>query len=190
MNILVLNGSPKKNGTVAQILKQVTASIDMKHNVEWIDIYDLTMKPCVACLKCRKTGTCAFPEDDAHRTGEKIKNAGGIVIGTPTYWGNMSSQLKVLFERIVPVIMKERDKGFPMKLQKGKPALIVTACTTPWPLNWIFPESRGAVQSVREILNYGGYKIKGSIVKSGSKKNPELSKRILRKTKRANQWFR
>ncbi len=190
MNILVLNGSPKKKGIVSEILNHIQKSMDPKHNIERIEIYDSVMKPCIACMKCRSTGTCLFPEDDAHKIGNKLKNADGIVIGTPTYWGNMSSQLKVLFERIVPLIMKEQDRGFPLKLQKGKPAVIVTSCTTPWPLNWILPESRGAVQSVSEVLNYGGYKIKGIIVKSGSKKNPELSDRIIRKAQQANQWFK
>ncbi len=190
MNILVLNGSPKKNGIVSGMLKHIQKSIEPQVNAERIDIYDLIMKPCIACMKCRITGSCALPEDDAHRIGQKLKHADGIVIGTPTYWGNMSSQLKVLFERNVPVIMKEQDRGFPIKLQKGKPAVIVTSCTTPWPLNWILPESRGAVQSVKEVLNYGGYRIKGIVVKSGSKKNPELTARILRKARKANQWFK
>ena len=189
MNILVLNGSPKNNGIVYGILNQIQISVNTNDDVERVDIYDLIMKPCIACMKCCITVTCALPEDDAHRIGQKLKHADGIVIGTPTYWGNMSSQLKVLFERNVPVIMKEQDRGFPIKLQKGKPALIVTSCTTPWPLNWILPESRGAVQSVKEVLNYGGYKIKGIIVKSGSKNNPELTARILRKAQKANQWF-
>ena len=49
MNLLVLNGSPHKKGTVATLLKAVAEGSSDRHKVEWIDVYDLKMKPCVAC---------------------------------------------------------------------------------------------------------------------------------------------
>jgi multimeric flavodoxin WrbA len=51
MNILVLNGSPRRKGTVAKLLKGMANGIDEKHKVEWIDVYELKMQPCIACMK-------------------------------------------------------------------------------------------------------------------------------------------
>jgi multimeric flavodoxin WrbA len=48
MSLLVLNGSPRKKGTVASLPRTVTEGASDKHKVEWIDVYDLKMKPCVA----------------------------------------------------------------------------------------------------------------------------------------------
>ena len=149
MKLLVLNGSPRKRGTVATLLRAVADGARQRHEVEWIDVYDLTMKPCRACMKCRPDGECCFPEDDAHLVGRKIRESGGLIVGTPTYWGGMSSQLKVLFDRIVPVLMGERPSGIPIPRHKGKPAIIATACTTPWPLSLIPSQGRGAIRAVK-----------------------------------------
>ena len=134
-------------------------------------------------MKCRPDSECIQPEDDAHIIGRKIKIADGLIVGTPTHWGNMSAQLKLLFDRNVPVFMGEKANGFPIPRQKGKPAVIVTACTTPWPFNFIAAESRGAIRAVRQVLHYGGYKIIGNVVKPGTKKKPEIQQKILDKAR-------
>jgi putative NADPH-quinone reductase len=184
MKILVLNGSPRKGGTVASLLNAVMQSLSAKHEVEWIDVCKLDMKFCTACMVCRKKELCILPEDDAHIVGKKIQDADALVIGTPTHWGNMCAPLKLLFDRNVPVFMGESPSGMPVPRQKGKRAVIVTACTTPWPFNFILSESRGAIRAVREVLHYGGYKIVGTITKPGTKKSKEISSSILAKARR------
>jgi len=72
--------------------------------------------------------------------------------------------------------------GFKNYMER-KPAVIVTACTTPWPFNFIAAESRGAVKAVREVLHYGGYKILGKIVKPGTKNKPQISQKLQNKAK-------
>ncbi|MBA7537689.1 Iron-sulfur flavoprotein [subsurface metagenome] len=177
--ILVLNGSPRKKGTIATLLKAVSEGARENNEIEWIDVYNLKMRPCIACMKCRPDGECVLPKDDAPVIGKKIKEADGLIVGTPTHWGNMSTQLKMLFDRNVPIFMGEKPNGMPIPRQKGKPAVIVTACTTQWPFNVIFAESRGAVHAVREVLHYGGYKIVGKIVKPGTRKNPQIPQKLL-----------
>ena len=187
MKVLVLNGSPRKSGTVASLLKALTESLSSGHDVEWIDVCKLDMKYCTACMACREKETCILTEDDAHAVGKKIQDADALVIGTPTHWGNMCSPLKLLFDRNVPVFMGESSKGIPVPKQKGKRAVIVTACTTPWPFKFILPESRGAIRAVKEVLHYGGYKIVGTIAKPGTKKSTEISSSLLAKAKRLGE---
>ncbi len=133
---------------------------------------------------CREKGVCILPEDDAHRVGKKIQDADALVIGTPTHWGNMSAPLKLLFDRNVPVFMGESPKGMPEPRQAGKRAVIVTACTTPWPFNFILAESRGAIRAVKEVLHYGGYTLLGTVTKPGTKKSKEISSSLKAKAKR------
>lgn len=183
MKVLVLNGSPRKKGTVATLLRAVADGAAEKHEVEWIDLYGLDMKPCIACMKCRPDNVCILPWDGAHEIGEKIMEAGALIVGTPTHWGNMSAQLKTLFDRNVPVFMGEKPNGMPVPRQKGKSAIIVTACSAPWPFNFIAAESRGAIRAIREVLHYGGYRILGTVVKPGSKSRPDISEKLLSKAK-------
>ncbi|MBT4641882.1 MAG: flavodoxin family protein [Deltaproteobacteria bacterium] len=189
MRILILNGSPRKKGTVATLLKSMSVALAKKHEVEWINVYDLKIKPCIACMRCRPDGECYLPEDDAHIVGRRIGEADGLIVGTPTHWGNMSSQLKLLFDRNVPVFMGEKPNGLPIPCQKGKKAVIVTACTTPWPFNVIAAESRGAIRAVCEVLHYGGYKTIGKIVCPGTKKKPNVSQKLLNKAERIGLRF-
>ena len=118
--VLVLNGSPRKGGTIFSLLEDITKGVkEEDNNVEWLNIYDLQMKPCIGCMKCRPDSECILPDDDAHTVGKKIKEVEALVVGSPTYWGNMSSQLKVLFERNVPVLMEEKPGGMPIAKQNG-----------------------------------------------------------------------
>ncbi|HPJ34028.1 MAG TPA: flavodoxin family protein [Spirochaetota bacterium] len=187
MKIVIINGSPRNNGTVSTLLKTIRRKISSEIETEFINLYDHSMKPCIACMKCRETGRCVLPEDHAHKTGERIRDADALIVGTPVHWGNMSAQLKILFDRNVPVLMGENRYGFPVPNQKGKPAVIVTACSTPWPFNFIAAESRGALNAVREVMHYSGYRIKGVIVKPGTRKNPEINRRLLKKAERTGR---
>ena len=179
MHVLILNGGPRKKGTVATLLETAAEGIPADRDTEWIDVYDLTVAPCIGCMKCRPDGTCVLPEDDGHRVGRMIREADALAVGTPTHWGNMSAPLKCLFDRNVPVFMGESPKGMPVPRQKGKPAVIATACTAPWPFNVISPESRGAIRAVRSVLGAGGYKIVAKLVKPGTKKDPAIPEKLL-----------
>ena len=183
MKILVLNGSPRQGGTVASLLMAMAEPLTEGHEVEWVDVCNLSMRYCTACMACREKGACILPEDDAHAVGEKIREADALIIGTPVHWGNMSAPLKLLFDRNVPVFMGESPGGLPVPRQKGKRAAIATACTTPWPFNVIFPESRGALRAVKEVLHYGGYHVVGTVTKAGTKKSGAIPSALTAKAR-------
>ena len=124
-----------------------------------------------------------MPEDDAQRTLAKIVAADALVIGSPCYWGNMSGQLKVLFDRLVYGLMGESAKGFPLPLHKGKKAVIVTTGSTPWPFNIWFNQTRGTVRALREIMKWSGFSIQGILQKGGTKQHHELSEKEVGKCK-------
>jgi len=198
MHILVLNGSPRRKGTVARLMAEVVNQTPENPStgsgaalkVTWIDAYNLKIQPCVGCMKCRPDGACVMREDDGHRVASLLAEADALVVGTPTYWGNMSGPLKVLFDRMVPALMGETDRGLPRPLHKGKPAVIVTACTTPWPFNFIAAESRGALRAVGEVLHYAGFKTVGKVVKPGSKSKPQPDERLFVKARRLGNKMR
>jgi len=187
MKLLVLNGSPRKKGTVATLLRAVAQGASERHEVEWIDVYDLSIRPCLGCMRCRPDGQCCMSEDDAHVVGREIRAADGLIIGTPTYWGNMSSPLKTLLDRVVPALIGEKPNGIPLPRHKGKPAVIAAACTTPWPFNSLFAESGGAVRAVKHVLDWAGYRVKDVLVQPGTKKLDSVSTRLIERAKRAGR---
>ena len=162
MNILVLNGSPRKNGNVSTALKKEAERFSKKNEgctITWEDVSSLNFDFCKGCMACRSKEKCVLKDDDAHRIAEEIKNCDMIIAGTPVYWGNMNGKLKSLFDRLVGVMMGESKSGIPKPLHKGKKAVIVTSCTTPFPFNYICGQSTGAVNALREILKTSGFKI-------------------------------
>jgi hypothetical protein len=73
----------------------------------------------------------------------------------------------------------------PEPRQKGKRAVIVTACTTPWPFNVILPESRGAIRAVKEVLHHSGYKLVDTITRPGNDKSKQISSSLMEKAGQA-----
>ena len=160
MNILVLNGSPRKNGNVAKMLRKEAEKYSASDNqIIWHDVYDLNFNFCKGCMACRSKGNCILREDDAHKIAQEIKNCSLLIVGTPVYWGNMNGKLKSLFDRIVYVMMGESKFGIPLPLNKKKKAIIVTSCTTPFPFNYLCRQSTGATKALKEILKSSGFKV-------------------------------
>ena len=183
MKVLVLNGSPRKNGTIENILKKLTENIPC----DFIDVRELNFEACIGCMFCRKSGKCILQKDDAHVIAEKIKAADVVVIGSPCYWANMSGKLKMLFDRIVYAMMSESKSGIPVPLNKGKKCIIATACTTPYPFNLLARQSSGTLRVIKEITKYSGFSCIGVIQKGGTKKSRELTKSEIARCNRLNR---
>jgi multimeric flavodoxin WrbA len=117
--------------------------------------------------------------------GKKIKEASNLVVGTPTYWGNMSGPLKILFDRNVPVFEYiDPRKGFPKPRQKGKKAVIVTVSSSPWPYNLLRYQSRGAIRAVATVLRSGGYRLIGIMNLANTRKRSLPPERMLRRARK------
>ncbi|MCQ2217664.1 MAG: flavodoxin family protein [Paludibacteraceae bacterium] len=187
MKVVILNASPRKKGLVSQMLEIIQENLAENCEVETIHVNDLSVRPCIGCMKCRSSFQCCLPEDDAQRTLQKIKESDALIIGSPCYWGNINGYLKVLFDRMVYGMMDENKMGIPIPLHKGKRAIIVTTCTTIFPFNILFKQTRGVVNALREILKWSGFKIIGTIEKGGTKKHHELSEREKNKCKKLAQ---
>ncbi|MGL5354297.1 MAG: flavodoxin family protein [Clostridium sp.] len=100
MKIVIINGSPRKNGATGKILMEMYDNLCKNPNtsVELIHLCNLNMKFCTGCSSCFSSGTC-YINDDLEILSEKIRNANGIILGSPTYASNISSQLKLLIDR-------------------------------------------------------------------------------------------
>lgn len=97
--IILLNGSPRKYGATATILQYISEQLKRKGlETSIVHVSDLNLQYCIGCCKCYETGKCIYI-DDIENLSKKIKNAEGIIIGTPTYVSNISGQLKTIIDR-------------------------------------------------------------------------------------------
>ncbi len=103
MKVLLVNGSPRERGNTARALKEVADALKaegIESEIAWIGVKPV--RGCVACGQCKQKslGRCAFDDDVANRIAEKLPEADGIVLGSPTYYGQPSGALLAIWQRI------------------------------------------------------------------------------------------
>lgn len=163
MNIVTIYSSPRKKSISSLLLSELENNISPEHTIDSFHINKLKIKPCTSCLKCRPNKECTLPNDDAHLVARKIRQSDIIIIGTPTYWGNMPGTLKILFDRCVTVFESAEAKAVlkpPAPQLKGKKAIIITSSGSPFPYNQLSSQSGGTIRALKTILHAGGVKIK------------------------------
>ncbi len=100
MKVLLINGSPKKNGNTAFALKKAEeAFIEQGVEVETINVGQLAIRGCAACMYCKKNGKCVF-DDIVNEVAPKFKEADGIVIGSPVYYASANATLVAFMQRL------------------------------------------------------------------------------------------
>lgn len=107
MNVLAINGSPRKKWNTATILtKALEGAAAQGASVELIHLYDLTYKGCTSCFACkmiggRSEGRCAM-QDELQPVLKKIETEVDVLLlGSPIYFGQMSGEMRSFFERLL-----------------------------------------------------------------------------------------
>lgn len=102
MKVVAFNGSPRVNGNTAQSLKLVLAELETEGiETELVQLGGRKVFGCLACGKCRelKNNRCVRKDDEMNSFIEKMEEADGIIIGSPTYFSNVSTEVKALIDR-------------------------------------------------------------------------------------------
>jgi multimeric flavodoxin WrbA len=112
MKVIAFNGSARKEGNTAYLLKTVLDEIQ-KEGID-TEIYNLAGKPiqgCIACYKCfsNKDKRCAVDKDIINECISKMLSSEGILLGSPTYFSNVSASMKALIERCGMVARANED---------------------------------------------------------------------------------
>jgi multimeric flavodoxin WrbA len=102
MKVTAFNGSPRLNGNTYQGLQIVLAELE-KEGIE-TEIVQLGGRKVFGCLACGKCGQnndnrCARKDDEMNSFIQKIEESNGIIIGSPTYFSNVSTEVKALIDR-------------------------------------------------------------------------------------------
>jgi multimeric flavodoxin WrbA len=102
MKVIAFNGSARKEGNTAVLLNLVLDELKAE-GIE-TEIYALAGKPiqgCIACMKCfeKKNQRCNVDKDIVNECIQKMIEADGILLGSPTYFADVSAGMKALIER-------------------------------------------------------------------------------------------
>ena len=101
MKVLLVNGSPRKNGNTAYATKTIVEGIEKNssNTIEVINVVDFKVSGCIACDGCKHNrGNCVIP-DDTKNVIDKFLDADAVIFATPVYWWGMSSQLKAVVDK-------------------------------------------------------------------------------------------
>ncbi len=101
MKVLVLLGSPRKNGNSALLAERIIKGAEAQGaKVKTVFLHGLDIRPCTSCYKCQKPGSqgCSI-KDDMQKLYPALIEADAWVIATPIYWFTMSAQTKLWMDR-------------------------------------------------------------------------------------------
>lgn len=106
MNVLAINGSPRKNWNTATLLNEaLEGAASQGATTELVHLYDLKYKGCVSCFACKLNngasyGSCAY-QDDLTPIFEKLEYVDAVILGSPIYLGNSTGEMRSFLERLV-----------------------------------------------------------------------------------------
>jgi multimeric flavodoxin WrbA len=102
MKVVAFNGSPKKEGNTYHAIKLVTDELEKEGmETEIIHVGDKTIKGCMGCGYCsrEKNEECVIKEDEVNGWIQKMKEADGILLGSPVHYAAMGGTMKAFLDR-------------------------------------------------------------------------------------------
>jgi len=102
MKVVAFNGSARRQGNTAILIKHLFAELEKEGiETELIELAGEKIQGCIACYKCfeNKDRHCAIKDDIVNDCIDKMADANGIILGSPTYFADISAGMKALIER-------------------------------------------------------------------------------------------
>ncbi|MBU1243757.1 flavodoxin family protein [Myxococcota bacterium] len=102
MQVLMINGSPKRHGNTARLLAEVAVPLQAAGiTTELVQLADTPIQGCHGCGACGKSknNLCAITSDALNTLLPKLFSADGIVLGSPVYFADVSSEMLALIHR-------------------------------------------------------------------------------------------
>ncbi len=106
LKVIAINGSPRKGGNTAILLRYVLRELEMEGiETELVELSGMRIHGCLSCRKCtaRRDGLCAQSYDMGNVLIEKMALANGILFGSPTYVSDVTPEIKALMDRACTV---------------------------------------------------------------------------------------
>ena len=100
MKVLIINGSPRKNGNTSIALAQMEAVFAEEGiEVTSVQVGHEVVRGCVACNGCAKLGRCVY-DDCVNQLAPLVEEADGLVVASPVYYGSANATLVAVLDRL------------------------------------------------------------------------------------------
>ncbi len=120
MKVLLINGSPRKEGNTHLALTEIAGTLNRCGvETDMVSIGTQPVRGCIACGKCRTLGRCVFRDALYDTVCERLKEADGLIVGSPVYFAGPNGSLCALLDRVFYSCAA---------LLKHKPAAAVAVC--------------------------------------------------------------
>jgi len=118
MKVVAFNGSPRKNGNTSLLIKHAFSTLEESGiECELIQIGGEIIRGCTACSKCKenKDQRCVIEDDIVNQCIQKMIDADGIIIASPTYFADVTPETKALIDR-AGYVARANDSMLKMKI--------------------------------------------------------------------------
>ncbi len=128
MNILTINGSRRKQGNTSILLQTISRAAEQHGaSTDTVFLGDYRLEACTGCEGCRASWDCVIRDDFSHLVA-KLDSADGIVLGSPTYWYSVTSDMKRFIDRSYSLIQfAESRRQWTGKYQSSGKACVTAA---------------------------------------------------------------
>jgi len=111
MKVLLINGSPHKNGTTYAALSEVIKTLEKEGvECELVQVGHLTARGCIGCGACGKLGRC-IEDDIVNSLAKKFEEADGLIVGSPVHYAAPAGTLLCVLDRLFySTHFEKRDK--------------------------------------------------------------------------------
>ncbi|MCP4715420.1 MAG: flavodoxin family protein, partial [Deltaproteobacteria bacterium] len=102
MKVIAFNGSARKDGNTANLIQHVFTGLEKEGiETELVQLAGEVVRGCTACGKCfeNKDRHCVLNNDIVNECIDKMLAADGIILGSPTYFSNVTAEMKALIDR-------------------------------------------------------------------------------------------
>ena len=98
--VLLISGSPRPDGNTALVMEKCAIKIrELGLTTEIVSLAGKKIEACIACRKCVGNGACVL-DDELNSIAEKVRKAGGFIVGAPVYFGTARGDVMNLLQRI------------------------------------------------------------------------------------------
>jgi multimeric flavodoxin WrbA len=132
MKLVAVNGSPRKNGNTAIMLKEIVSLAEKKGiQIQYFDLVDMKIADCKGCQNCKTNQVCA-QKDDMSSIVDAIKDADFLLIGSPVYMGDETGLMKCVADRLYCLLAPGDSPGtYKTRLAPGKRVMLLMTCGIP-----------------------------------------------------------
>lgn len=100
MKVLLLNGSPHKNGCTYTALSEIAKTLESENiESEILQTENSPIRDCVACGACKKTGKCVFGDDIVNVLIDKMNTSDAFIVGSPVFYSHPTGKVLSILDR-------------------------------------------------------------------------------------------